>query len=71
MRLGEVVTVNSDPDSDSEGGDVDEEAEDLQRGVHPDEAGEAGDADQDAADGEEGDEGERGHDTVGEEQCLG
>lgn len=69
--LREVVAVDGDPDSDAEGRDVDEEAEDLQRGVHPDEAGEAGDADEDAADREEGDESERGHDGVGEEQSLG
>lgn len=69
--LREVVAVDGDPDSDAEGGDVDEEAEDLQSGVHPDEAGEAGDADEDAADWEEGDESERGHDAVGEEQSLG
>ena len=67
VRLREVVAVDGDPDSDAEGGDVDEEAEDLQRGVDPDEAGEASNTDKDAADGEEGDEGERGHDAVGEE----
>jgi len=69
--LGEVVAVDGDPDSDAEGGDVDEESEDLQRGVNPDEAGEAGDTNEDAADREEGDEGERGHDAVGDQQSLG
>lgn len=69
--LGEVVAVDSDPDTDAKGSDVDEESEDLQSGVYPDEAGEAGNADEDAADGEEGDESERGHDAVCEEQSLG
>lgn len=71
VSLGEVVAVDGDPDADAEGSDVDEESEDLQSGVHPDEAGEAGNADEDAANGEEGDESERGHDAVCEEQSLG
>lgn len=71
VRLREVVAIDGDPDANAESSDVNEEAQDLQSGVHPDEAGEAGDADQDAADGEESDEGERGHDAVGEEQGLG
>lgn len=69
--LREVIAIDGDPHADSKGSNVDEESEDLQGGVHPDEAGEAGDADEDATDGEEGDESERGHDAVCEEQSLG
>lgn len=70
VGVGQVAAVDGEPDAHGEGDDVDDESDDLQRGVHPDQAGEAGDADEDAADGEEADEGEGGHHAVREEDCF-
>lgn len=63
----EVLAIHSDPNTNTEGHDVDEEADDLQSSVHPDQAGEARGSDENAANGEESNESERSHDAVGED----
>jgi hypothetical protein len=64
---GEVLAVDSDPDSDTEGCNIDEEGDDLQGSVHPDKSSEACHSDQDATDWEKADKCKRSHSTVCEE----
>jgi len=71
VGASEVLAVDSDPDADAEGDDVDQESEDLHGGVYPYEAGEAGDADKNAPDREEDEECKRSHHGVGEKHSLG
>ena len=66
MDMTYVVQVGGEPNTHTESNDVDNQGEDLDRGVEGDESLEAEETNGDGANREENNECEGSHDTVGD-----
>lgn len=70
MRVTYVVQVGGEPDTHTKSNDVNDESEDLNRGVESDKSLEAEKTNGDGADREKDDECESSHDTVSDQNAL-